>query len=142
MHDFKLSVTVSDQQWESAIAHASVSEPDEEFFSEHGASPMTSNTRRRYRRVLARGRALAVRGDDRYGVLINDVSPMGVGFFSPVPFLPKEIITLSFEQSDQLSVEIRRCYRTDNQGYSCGGNFQTGPMSPRIYKDFLDDLRS
>ncbi|NOZ40282.1 MAG: hypothetical protein GXP24_08665 [Planctomycetes bacterium] len=141
MHDYQLSVTVSDQQWKSAIAHASAGHSEEDFFAEYGATPMIDDSRRRFRRVRARGRALALQRGDRYGVLTSDVSPMGIGFFSPVPFLPKELIILCFEQSEQITLEIRRCYRTDHQGYSCGGNFQSGPMPPGAYREFLDELK-
>ena len=140
MLDYRLSATVSDQVWSSASAHAVLPQPNEDFFAEYGATSVAENTRRQYRRMRVRGRAIASRGSDQYGVFTNDVSPMGIGFFSPVQLLPKERIGLIFEEFELLQVEIRRCIRIAQQCYFCGGNFINGPMPPGAYHRFLKEL--
>lgn len=142
MLDYKLSISVSDEAWDSATAQASLIKLSDDFFSEQGAAPMIDDSRRRYHRVRARGRALAIRGKKHYGVLTNDISPMGIGFFAPIQLLPIERIILVFEQSDQIELEIRRCIRTEGTTYSCGGNFTVGPLSPAAYRRFLRELMS
>ena len=141
MLDYRLSVTVSDQAWNSASAHAALPKPSEDFFAEYGATSVAENTRRRYRRMRVRGRAIAYRGSDQYGVFTNDVSPVGIGFFSPVQLLPKEEIEIFFEEFQQLQVEIRRVVRTDQQCFFCGGEFLSGPMPPGAYQSFLTHLK-
>ena len=141
MFDHQFSVSVSDQAWDSAESHAVLSQATEEFFTESGAASLVDDSRRSYRRVLARGRAIVIRGKERLGVFTNDVSPMGIGFYSPVQFFPKEKITMYFEESDPIVLINRRCMRTDLRCYSCGGIFEKGPMSPGMYRSFLDELR-
>ena len=141
MLDYRLSATVSDQVWSSASAHAALPKQDEDFFAEYGATSVAVDTRRQYRRMRVRGRAIVSRGSEQYGVFTNDVSPMGIGFFSPVQFLPKERIELIIEECELLQVVIRRCIRKDQQCYFCGGNFLNGPMPPGAYHKFLDELR-
>jgi len=141
MLDYKLSATVSDQAWKSTTARAKLPGGGQEFFAEFGATSVAENTRRRYRRMRVRGRAIASRGEDRYGVFTNDVSPIGIGFYSPEQILPKEIVELDFEESDKLQVEIRRCVRTAQNCFFCGGEYVTGSMPPAVYRRFLDKLK-
>ena len=142
MHNYQLSITVSDQQWESATAHVGVEQASSDFFAKFGAEPSANDSRRRFRRVRARGRAIAMLGNARYGVLTDNISRFGFGFYSPVPLLPKQKITLCFEQADPIELVIRRCFRTESQGYSCGGEFLNGPLTPREFRDFLDAFRA
>lgn len=141
MLDYRLSATVSDQLWDAASAQAAMPQCYEDFFAECGATPMTENTRRRYRRMRVRGRAIASRGIDQYGVFTNDVSPMGIGFYSPVQFFPKETIELFFEECELLQIAIRRCIRKGEQCFFCGGDFLNGPMPPGAYQSFLAQLK-
>jgi|GEM_PF-874335 len=142
MLDYQLSIAVSDQVWGTAKAQATLNQEDEAFlFASGAADPLTDDSRRRYRRVRARGRALAIRGQDRYGVITIDISPMGIGFYSPIPLLPQEQIILYFEPAEQLALKIRRCIRTEGTTYSCGGNFSSGPLTPADYHNFLAALR-
>lgn len=142
MYDYQLSVTVSDQQWASTSAHVNVAQTNKEFFAQFGAEPEACNSRRQFRRVRARGRAIALLGELSYGILTDNVSRFGFGFYSPVPILPKQKLSLCFEQAEPVELTIRRCYRTDNQGYSCGGVFAEGPMTPRDFRDFLSAFKS
>ncbi len=142
MFDQQLTIEVSDKVWGSAQAQAELADADQKVLAAgHGSLAMLDDPRRRYRRVRASGRALAVRGQDRYGVFTIDISPMGIGFYSPVPFLPREQITLCFEPAEQLALEISRCVRTEGTTYSCGGRFASGPLSPSEYHNFLTALR-
>ena len=142
MLDYQLSMSVSDHAWNTSTARATLAQSDEEFFAESGAGAQAEDSRRRYRRIRARGRAIAVRGTERYGVFTDDVSPFGIGFFSPIQLFPKEQVTLYFEESDKVVLEVRRCVRTEQNSYSCGGNFLKGPMSPSAYRNFLAELKS
>jgi len=143
MLDYELTISVSDQAWDAAKAHATLEQDQGALLANSNvAAPLPVDSRRRYCRVLARGRALAIRGTERYGVITTDVSPIGIGFFSPIQLLPKEVIVLCFEPAEQIVLEIRRCARTENKTYSCGGNFANGPLSPAPYRDFLAALRA
>jgi hypothetical protein len=141
MLDYKLSATVSDSAWKIATALAKIPKSEEEYFAETGAAPETEDTRRRFRRMRVRGRAIIVQGDEKYGVFTIDVSPMGIGFCSPVQLLPKEKISFFCEQSELLQLEVRRCIRTDEQCYNCGAVFLEGPMPPGMYRNLLSDLK-
>lgn len=150
MLDYELSISVSDQAWGSATATATaqataqapLDHENVEMVRPASVAQYNNDSRRRYRRVRVTGRALAIRGDDRYGVITIDISPIGIGFLSPVQLLPKEKILLCFEPAEQLVLEIRRCIRTEGTTYSCGGNFAQGPLSPAAYRNFLAELRS
>jgi hypothetical protein len=141
MLDYKLSATVSDHAWEAAIALAKLPKPEEEYFAEIGATPVVEDTRRRYRRMRVRGRAIIFRDDEKYGVFTNDVSPIGIGFCSPVQLFPKEKILLFCEQSEPFQLEIRRCIRADEQCYICGAIFIEGAMPPGKYRNLLSELK-
>lgn len=142
MHDYQLSVTVSDRQWTSTLAQVNVAQTNKNFFAQFGAEPEPCDSRRQFRRVRARGRAIALLGERSYGVLTDNVSRFGFGFYSPVPLLPKQKLTLCFEQTEPINLIVRRCFRTDDQGYSCGGVFAEGDMSPPEFRDFLSAFKS
>jgi len=141
MLDYKLSASVSDLLWESAVDRASLPQSHEEFFAESGSAPIAEDSRRHFQRVRVRGRAIVRRGEQQLGVYPIDVSSEGIGFISPVQFLPKEKVELFCEQSQIIQLDIRRCFRTDEQCYSCGAIFLTGPMSPGAFRNFLSELR-
>ena len=143
MLDYKLSISVSDEVWGTAKVQAALDQMDDEFFKSGGAgAPLTDDSRRRYSRVSAPGRAIALHGQDRYGVITIDISPLGIGFYSPVQLLPKDSVTLFFEPAEQLPLEIRRCVRTEGTTYNCGGVFKSGPLSPADYRTFLSQFRT
>ena len=142
MLDYKLSVTVSDDTWNAAAVHAVLPQTTEEYFREAGATAMIDDTRRRHRRIRVRGRAIVFSKTNQCGVYTIDISPTGIGFFSPVQFLPKEKIEFYSNESEQIELQIRRCVRTAIDCYNCGGVFLNGPLSPGAYRNFLAALKA
>ena len=81
------------------------------------------------------------RGSESLGTYTIDVSPMGVGFYSPVQLYPRERVTVDFGSYGEMELQILRCRRLRKQCYSCGGTFTVGKMSPGTYREFMRFLK-
>lgn len=81
------------------------------------------------------------RHDQRLGLYFADVSPMGVGFYSPLQLFPLEQIRIACDQHAAIDVEIRRCLRMQENCYARGAKFLGDRLSPGEYKEFLNALR-
>ena len=92
------------------------------YFSVKGPVPLYHDNRRTYHRYFMRGKAVLKRGDAMIGTFTKDVSRQGVGFFSPVPLLPKEHIKLRVPAAE-LSLEVTRCRRIEPKCFECGAKF-------------------
>jgi hypothetical protein len=140
MLDLNLSASVSDQLWSTLPVRAKLPLDENDFLQGNDKKVDPHDARRRFRRVRVRGRAALRHKDKFYGVYTIDVSPMGMSFFSPFQLFPKEVVELTFDEYDKLTVEIRRCRRNGDECYMCGGVFVTGPMAPSVYRKFLQSL--
>lgn len=140
MLDLNLSTSVNDQLWNTLPTRAKLPLTETDFLSGNDKKIDPHDARRRFHRVRVRGRAALRHKDKFYGVYTLDVSPMGMSFFSPFQLFPKEVVELSIEEYDKLTVEVRRCRRSSDGCYMCGGVFVTGHMSPSQYRQFLQSL--
>jgi hypothetical protein len=141
MLDDHFSTTVIDVAWNEIAARAVLPCPEEDYFGSTGATPTSPDTRRRYRRIRARGHITVKRGSNTLAAYIIDISPAGVGFYSPVQLFPRERVVVSFDGYGALELQISRCRKIRHQCYSCGGNFTHGNMSPGVYREFLRFLK-
>jgi hypothetical protein len=140
MLGFNLSASVNDQLWNALPTRTKLPLDERDYLAGNDRTVDPHDARRRFRRVSVRGRAAMRHKDQYFGVYTIDVSPMGLSFFGPRQLFPKEVVELTIEEYDKLTVEIRRCRRTGEDCYQCGGVFTTGPMSPSIYRKFLQSL--
>ena len=103
---------------------------------------MVPDSRRSHHRLQVRGQAAMRHSGTLSGVYIVDVSPKGVGLYSPMQLLPKTQVVLICDQWEELPLTIRRCQRLRDTCYLCGTCFLEGPMSSADYRDFLRQLES
>jgi hypothetical protein len=141
MLDQHLSAQLVDDLWGNLSAKAALPCTEEVYFGASGATPTSPDSRRRYRRLRVRGRAAVQRGSETLGSYASDVSPGGIGFFSPVQLFPKEAVVVTIEDCEPIKLTITRCRRVRKQCYSCGGTFVKGTMGPGIYHEFLRQLK-
>src|SRR5262245_571086 len=97
MLDQHLSTQLVDDPWASRTVKAALPCTEEAYFGASGATPTSPDSRRRYRRLRVRGRAAVGRGSETLGAYASDVSPGGIGFFSPVQLFPKEKVVVTIE---------------------------------------------
>jgi PilZ domain len=112
-----------DDLWQATTAKAEL--PDalkQEFFAAHGLESPFQDNQRSYHRHFMRGKAVLKRGTTLLGVYTKDVSRQGVAFLSPVALLPKERVKLRLPVAE-LSLEVTRCRRMDQNCFECGANF-------------------
>lgn len=136
-----LSAAIDSNGWQELSNRAELPCTEDDYFGTTGASPTSPDSRRSYRRIRVRGRLEVRRGSESLGAYTIDVSPAGVGFYSPVQLYPKERVTVVFDGYGDLELQISRCRRVRKQCYSCGGMFTEGKMSPGIYREFLRFLK-
>lgn len=133
--------TQLDDLWNDLNVRAALPCTEEAYFGSSGATPTSPDSRRRYRRLRVRGRAAVKRGGETLGAYASDVSPGGIGFFSPVQLFPKEKVFVTIEDCDPMELVITRCRRVRPQCYSCGGTFRNGTMGPGPYHELLRLLK-
>ena len=142
MLDYHLSATVTDALWHGIHHRAELPCGAEDYFAVTGATPTSPDSRRRFRRVRVRGRAAVRWGSELLGVYTIDVSPAGIGFFSPIQLFPKERVTIMIEECDPKELVIRRCRRGGKACYACGGEFTGGSLGPGPYRELLHLLKA
>lgn len=141
MLDEHFSAAVMDVAWHNVSQRAVLPCAEEDYFGESGATPTSPDSRRRYRRIRARGPLVIQRGGEALAGYTMDVSPAGIGFYSPLQLYPKERVIVAFEEFGCLELQITRCRRIRRQCYSCGGLFVHGNMGPSAYREFLRFLK-
>jgi hypothetical protein len=141
MLDQNLSAQLVDDPWTSISMRAALPCTEEVYFGSSGATPTSPDSRRRYRRLRVRGKAAVQRGSETLGAYASDVSPIGIGFFSPVQLFPKERVVVTIEDGEPSELVITRCRRVRPRCYSCGGTFRNGTMGPGVYREFLRVLK-
>lgn len=141
MLDDHFSAAVIDVDWHDIATRAALPCTEVDYFGSTGATPTSPDSRRRYRRIRARGQVTVRRGSNTLAGYTIDISPAGVGFYSPIQLFPRERVVVSFTGYGALELQITRCRKIRHQCYSCGGNFTHGNMSPGIYREFLRFLR-
>lgn len=141
MLDNHLSSTVIDVAWDEITMRAALPCPREDYFKVIGATPTSPDSRRQYRRIRARGQVAVKRGSATLAAYVVDVSPAGVGFYSPLQLFPRERVVVSFAGYGALDLQMLRCRKVRNQCYSCGGRFIQGNMSLGVYREFLRFLK-
>jgi PilZ domain len=134
-------IDVSEQLWNSVPSRAKLPFDAEEFFAARGVAGAHYETRRQFHRMHMRETGILLRGVDRHGIYTKDVSPMGVGFLSPVQVFPCERIRLLLHDQTKLDLELRRCRRIEVDCYECGAVFVDGVIPPPVYKRLIQSQR-
>ena len=142
MLDFALSASVNEQVWEALPAATKRAFDEQGAYIGHDQRTELHDERRRFRRVSVSGRAVIRTQDQFFGVYLHDVSPMGIGFAAPMQIFPKQVLAISFLESETLLVQLRRCKRLADECYACGTVFAKGSMAPPVYRKLLHSLKS
>lgn len=128
---------LSEKLWHATPSRALLPCDEEEYFSARGVAGSICEVRRQFHRMHMRETAILLRGAERHGVYTQDVSPMGIGFLSPVQVFPRERIRLVLSDGAKVDLELRRCRRIDAQCYECGAVYVDGVMPPAAYKRLI-----
>ena len=75
--------------------------------------------------------------DVEHAVYVRDVSPKGIGLYSPVQVFPDERISLLMKGRGWFDLTLRRCRRVDRKCYDCGLIFADGAIPPWVYKRLI-----
>jgi hypothetical protein len=141
MLDEHFSTAVIDVDWKNVATRAQLPCTEDDYFGSTGATPTSPDSRRSYRRIRARGQVLIQRGSNTLAGYTVDVSPAGIGFYSPLQLYPKERVTVAFDGYGSFELQMSRCRRVRQHCYSCGGTFIRGNMGPSAYRELLRYLK-
>lgn len=122
--------SVIDKLWTLAETHALVPAQDRRSWQNNAATPTRFDSRRVFGRYTYGRRAILLLEGRTLGAYLNDVSRVGVGFFSPVQLFPGHTYTLVMPGPTKVQVEIRRCRRVGEDSYRCGAKFAEGEYAP------------
>lgn len=137
MLDSVASTELTDQLWNALPSRTSLPWREGEYFCAQGVSGPLGDSRRQYVRFHLRNRAILLRGAERHGVYIKDLSPKGLGLLSPVQIFPKERLVLLLCDEVKLDLELRRCRRLADACYECGSVFIDGAVPPGAFRRLL-----
>lgn len=145
MLDIVVSPTISQNVWDSLGSTPTVPFDVEAFLDDSPA--IDSDNRRSYHRLPMQGRAIMKSGGEVHGVYTVDVSPQGIGLYSPVQLSQQQTVELYFQQSGKVplqveqwrktTLQVTRCHQEQASCYRCGARLLPRPMSPVEYRDFL-----
>lgn len=137
MLDSVAPAELTDQLWTALSSRTTLPWGEGEYFCAQGVSGPVGESRRRYVRFHLRNRAILLRGVERHGVYIKDLSPQGLGLLSPVQIFPKERLVLLLSDSAKLDLELRRCRRVADECYECGTVFIDGAVPPGTFRRLM-----
>ena len=112
--------------WETLDLKPRLPEQLRDFFEQIGTMPARSGCRRAYQRFYLRGKAIAQRDCEVFGVFTADASRQGLRFLSPIELQPKERIRIRLPNTKIFQIEIVRCQRMDDLCFECGAMFVLG----------------
>ena len=98
MLDITLSPTFPLTTWQALDQTANLPCKFEDFIA--SSRPFVASSRRSHSRIHFRGRASMRHGSSTSGVYTIDLSPSGIGLYSPVLLFPSDQVELCFDQFD------------------------------------------
>jgi hypothetical protein len=90
------------------------------------------DSRRRFERAPLRVRVILRTADVEYAAYAKDVSRLGVGFYSPVHVLPKQMADLELLNGKTLKLRVTRCRRLGPNCFECGSLFELPAPKKRV----------
>lgn len=137
MVDQVSTIELTDEHWRSLASRADLPCDERDYFAASGVSGPVGETRRQYTRMQMRELGVVLRRGQEHGVYVRDVSPKGVGIYSPVQLFPDERISLLMNDRGWFDLTLRRCRRVDHRCYDCGMVFADGAIPPWVYKRLI-----
>ena len=107
--------------WETLESKAVLPTDPEEFFDKSG--PARNVEEREYERHYLRCQAILKYRAKSHAIYMKDCSRSGMGFLSPIQFLPREHVEVRIDSQRGYSLEVTRCRRLKTNCYSCGTIF-------------------
>ena len=124
MLDLSHETALSEQLWQALESRTLLPESLQGHLQKHG-DVVTANCQRRYARTPLNRIAIALVGDQRHACFAKDLSRMGIGFYSPVNLLPKQVLQLWLPSGKTVPLRVTRCWRMATACYEIGTIFDS-----------------
>jgi hypothetical protein len=117
---------LTEQAWHALESRTQLPESLRDFLPKHGNDGAMAGCQRRYVRMPLRKIAIALDGNNRHACYAKNLSRMGMGFYSPVNFLPKKVLSLWLAHGETImQLRVTRCRRLAAGCYEIGTVFDS-----------------
>jgi hypothetical protein len=113
------------QRWQALSLRTELPWSWRKYMTEIGLERMWPESRRRYARAPLRAPLILLAGGNSYAAFGKDISRLGVGLFSPLPLLPKQVVVAELLGGKKLPLRVVRCKRIGPRCFECGTVFET-----------------
>jgi hypothetical protein len=131
MLDLIDATTLSEADWHELTSRAELPCSWQDYASAAGAMQTKPDSTRKYCRVALRSVAIVWADSDAHAAYAKDISKVGMGFYSPVQFLPRAFVRLWLPGHSLLRMRITRCRRLGERCFECGALFESVGQKPR-----------
>ncbi|MEM9658386.1 MAG: PilZ domain-containing protein, partial [Planctomycetota bacterium] len=121
MLDRSVPIDLTENVWEALPVRANLPCDEDSYLVAKRPGRGAVASRRAYRRVDARAKAVVNAEGQWLAIYVQDVSAAGVGFYSPVQLFPKQSAVLLISDFPKVELQIRRCRRLDAKCFFIGG---------------------
>lgn len=115
--------TLTEQDWHALSSKVELPDSIGHHLRLHGHDGAMMGCQRQHARLPVHKMAILIDGADQHACISKDVSRIGMGFYSPVDFLPKKTVRLWLPSGQIVSLRIARCRRRAKNCYEIGALF-------------------
>jgi hypothetical protein len=115
--------TLTEQDWHALSSKVDLPDSISQHLRLQGHDGAMMGCQRRYARLPVHKMAILIDGADQHACVSKDVSRIGMGFYSPVDFLPKKTMRLWLPSGQIVSLRVMRCRRHAKNCYEIGAVF-------------------
>jgi hypothetical protein len=115
--------TLTEQDWHALTSKVELPDAISQHLRLHGHDGAMMGCQRRYARLPVHKMAILIDGADQHACVSKDVSRVGMGFYSPVNFLPKKTMRLWLPSGQVVSLRVTRCRRQAEHCYEIGATY-------------------
>jgi hypothetical protein len=132
MLDIDDATTLSEADWHELPSRAELPCTWKEYAASGGGTATKPDSTRKFCRVALPSIAIVWADDNWHAAYAKDVSKIGMGFYSPIQFLPRARVRVWLPGHSLLRVRIARCRRLKDNCFECGGLFEAADKTPRL----------
>lgn len=114
---------LSEQVWLRLTSRVELPEKLAADMRNVAGNSLYTECKRQYARRTFHKPVIVIDGKNHHACFSKDLSRTGLGFYSPINFLPKKLIRMWLPNGEVLLVRITRCRRLGERCYEIGSRF-------------------
>jgi hypothetical protein len=129
--------TLTEQDWHALSSKVDLPDSISQHLCLKGHDGAMMGCQRRYARLPVHKMAILIDGADQHACISKDVSRIGMGFYSPMDFLPNKTVRLWLPNGQIVSLRVMRCRRRAKHCYEIGATYfsEADRSGHRLQKD-------